>query len=57
MDGTSPRHYSETDLTGGGFGLTYNAHSATNTRTNTAPASITSLLSAQDAVLTRGRLP
>ena len=31
--------YSETDLTGGGFGLTYNAMNGTDTRVNSARAS------------------
>ena len=49
--------YSETDLTGGGFALSYNARSATDTRGELGARFDRAMLAAPDAVLTlRGRL-
>ncbi|WP_051311099.1 autotransporter domain-containing protein [Bradyrhizobium sp. Cp5.3] len=49
--------YSETDLTGGGFGLAYNARSATDTSSELGARLDRAMLVAPDAALTlRGRL-
>jgi outer membrane autotransporter protein len=49
--------YSETDLTGGGFGLSYNARNATDTRSELGTRFDRAMLASPDTVLTlRGRL-